>query len=209
MDCRLCFLDNMRRNTGIDAIGHNIADRCRRRNQNGVPRQHHVDAFWVYEIAMLDRVDAGRGRPLDSLRAMSMRVGNFSGSVGFLDRGLHLRHGELRTADVGAAGQDAPARNELDVIGPGLELLARGAPHLVGAINLSADQMPPVPTRHAQCATAQKEARRNAQPLLRGPAERKVDGMRCAAIPYGCHPAVQRVERVDGGVYERNHLIDR
>ena len=199
----------MRRNTCGNAVRHNIADRRGRRNQNGVPRQHHVDAFWVYEIAMLDRVDAGRGRPLDSLRAMSVRVGNFSGSVGFLDRDLHLRHGELRIADVSAAGQDAPARNELDVIGPGLELLARGAPHLVGAINLSADQMPPVPTRHAQCTAAQKEARRNAQPLFRGAAQRKVDGMRCAAIPYGRHSPVQRVERVDGGAYEGNHLIDR
>src|SRR5262249_37047595 len=78
--------------------------------------------FWVDEIAMLDRVDAGRGRPLDSLRAMGMRVGSFSGGVGFLHRGLHLRHGEPRIADVSTAGQATAARDELDVVSPGLEL---------------------------------------------------------------------------------------
>ena len=128
----------MPRNPGGHAVRHDVADRCRRRNQHRVPGQHHVDAFPVDEIAVLDRVDARRGRPFDALRAMGMGVGSFPGGVGFFHRGPHLRHGELRIADVGARGEDSAAGNELDVVGAGLDLLARRTPDLVGAIDLPA-----------------------------------------------------------------------
>ena len=58
-------------------------------------------------------------------------------------------------------------------------------------------------------AAAQHQPRREAKSVFRRAAEREVDPMRRAAIPHGRHAAVQRLEGVDRGVHQRDHLIDR
>ena len=100
----------------------------------------------------------------------------FPACVGFLHRGPHLRHGELRIADVGAGSEDSAAGDELDVVGAGLDLLACRTPDLVGAVDLPAEQMPAVTAGHAQCAAAQQQPRREAQSFFRRAAQREVDG---------------------------------
>ena len=122
------LLRDMPRNTRGDAVRHNIADRRRRRDENRAPCQHHVDAFRVDEIAVLDRV---RRRPrvarLMPSAPWACALAVFPATVRLLHGSPHLIDGELRIADIGAGRQDSAAGDQLDVVGTGLELLACGA----------------------------------------------------------------------------------
>ena len=79
----------------------------------------------------------------------------------------------------------------------------------IDAINLVADQVPAVAAGHAQGTATQQETRRKAQSFFGCAAQRKVDLMRRAAIAHSRYAGVQRAQRVDGGVHERDHLIQR
>ena len=158
VDRGFCLLGNMRRNAGSHTVGHDVADGGRRRDQHGAPRQHHVDAFPVDEIAVFDRVDAGRGCRLIPSAPWACALAVFPASWASSTAARISADSELRIADVGAGSEDSAAGDELDVVSAGLDLLARGTPDLVGAVDLPAEQMPAVSAGHAQRATAQHQA---------------------------------------------------
>src|SRR5207253_2559531 len=128
----------------------------------------------VDQVPMLDRIDACPCCILDGLGAVGMRARRLSGRMRLIDSCLHFLHCELGGAYLRTWSQNAAARDQLDVVGAGLELRPRRAANAIRTVRLGA-QLPTVTAGHADCHPAQHQPRSLAKSLLGGPAQREVD----------------------------------
>ena len=190
-----------------------------RGHKEGAALEHLGDELLGEVGAVLDGVDASADGVGERARAVGVRGEGLRGAVGLGGGDAHLVLAELH--GVGAEpGPDDPARgHELDQVGAGLELLAHGAAHGVGAVGLAPDGPAvaagggkPVPggvdARPAGVAVVEgvaepEDDRRDAADVARGRhavREQPLGAMRCAERLVGVRPRVGVLERARGGV---------
>lgn len=138
---------------------------------------------------MLHGINAGLDGVLDRGRAMGVRAADLSSRMGLLDGRTHFFHGELRRTNLAARAQDATAGDQLHVVGTQLDLRSRRAAHRVRSISL-VTKLPAVSPGHADDQTAEHEARRRAQSLLRCGPQGEIDAAARAAIADRCDTAL-------------------
>ena len=126
-------------------------------DQPRVPVDHERDVVVGGQRAVLDGADPFLEREAEPEPAVGVRGHVRAGALGLLDRGANLLAAVARGLERGAGAGDAARREDLDVVGPVLEVLAHAAPDAVDAVE--ARQRPPVAVARGDATRGAEEPR--------------------------------------------------
>ncbi|CUJ99585.1 Uncharacterised protein [Achromobacter ruhlandii] len=179
----------------VVGVGDDVAHGRDGRHQVGFGRQHFLQALFVHEDAVLDRVDAGAHRVQDALRALRMAGGALAKALGFVHARLHFVEAVVRIHRAHARRHDAAGGHDLDQVATGVDLLAHGLDHLFASVGDTADAVAVAP-RHADDAARGLDGRAREHAARDGVAHAELQVVLAAAIAQRREAAAQRGLRV-------------
>ena len=182
-------------NAARHAAGRDGGRRDQRRHQRHAVARHPLAQRLGEEHAVLDRGDPALETVRDTVAAHGVRGRPAAGLARLLDAGHDLVARELGGVRLHPGRHHAAGGEELDDVGAGLELLAHGLAHVVGAIGLAADQVPAVAAGHADTAPGAQDPRARDEAVADGVPHAQLGVVAAAEVAHGRHAGLQRLPR--------------